>query len=82
MSIVNTIAMSKDLNLQDHLESHEGGNSCQFTPAECVSRTRIWQLLFILEVMVGGPQGETEQNKPMYSISLTFLQGDWNIASH
>ena len=49
--------MAKDLGLHVHLESHEGGNSCQFTPADCVCKTRIWQLLFILEVMVGGPQG-------------------------
>ena len=62
MALVNIIAMAKDLGLGQHLEAHEVGNSCQFTSTECVCQTRIWQLLFILEVMVGGPQGNAFQS--------------------
>ncbi|KAF2674193.1 hypothetical protein BT63DRAFT_408401 [Microthyrium microscopicum] len=60
MSIVNIIAMSKDLGLHEHLESHEDEGSCGFSTPECVSRTRIWQTLSILEAMVGGPQARYE----------------------
>jgi hypothetical protein len=71
-SLVNIIAMAKDVGLAEHLSHHDGGNSCQFTPAECVSRTRIWQLLFILEVMIGGPQGEFSLFELKSQILLMF----------
>jgi len=56
MSLVNIIAMAKDLGMNEHLDDHRHGQ-CGLTPGECVSRTRIWQTLFILEAMIGGPQG-------------------------
>lgn len=50
--------MARDLDLNTHLEEHDT-NSCRYSPVECVTRTRIWQMLFMLEGMVGGPQGKS-----------------------
>jgi hypothetical protein len=57
MSLVNIIAMAKDLELDQHVQNHTDGNTCSFTPSECVCRTRIWQVVFMLEPFIGGPQG-------------------------
>src|ERR1700712_4712369 len=59
MTVVNLVAMGKDLSLHEHLEDHQDGRHCGFSNSECVCRTRVWLLLFILESMVGGPQGKT-----------------------
>lgn len=58
MTVVNLVAMAKDLELDDHYEVHQMGKSCGASVHDCMSKTRIWQTLFMLEVMVGGPQGE------------------------
>ena len=49
--------MAKDLDLHEHYSSHSGGESCGFDAVECLTKTRIWQTIFICEMMVGGPQG-------------------------
>jgi hypothetical protein len=58
MTVVNMVAMSKDLGMDQHYEDHRDGRPCGFSDAECVCRTRTWQLLYMLESMVGGPQGK------------------------
>ncbi|RKU48254.1 hypothetical protein DL546_005388 [Coniochaeta pulveracea] len=60
MSIVQCVQMGKDLGLDEHHEIHEDGQSCGFPPAECGLRTRIWQTIFVCEVMIGSPQGRTD----------------------
>lgn len=57
MTVVNCVIMAKDLELDEHFELHQSGRHCNFTLAECVTRTRVWQNLFVLEIMIGGPQG-------------------------
>jgi hypothetical protein len=57
MSLVGIITIAKDLGLGNHYRSHEDDDICEYTPAECICRTRIWQLVYILECMIGGPQG-------------------------
>lgn len=57
MIIVNTIAMAKDLEMHEHAELHQRGVPCNSSMYECVVKTRIWQLLYVLEAMIGGPQG-------------------------
>jgi hypothetical protein len=68
--VVDIINMAKDLNLNEHLEAHKGGNCCQLTPTECVSRTRTWQLLYILESMIGAPQGECDSYDFLWTFNL------------
>lgn len=58
MSIVQCVQMGKDLGLDEHFENHQAGMSCGESPAECALRTRIWQTIFVCEVMIGSPQGQ------------------------
>jgi hypothetical protein len=57
MTVVNLVAMAKDLDIHEHTDFHLTGQSCSSTVYECVAKTRIWQLLYVLEGMIGGPQG-------------------------
>jgi hypothetical protein len=57
MTVVQCVQMAKDLGLDEHFDDHALGRPCGSPPQECHLRTRIWQLLFLCEVMVGTPQG-------------------------
>lgn len=57
MTVVQCVQMAKDLGLDEHHEAHQAGHACDSSPAECQLRTRIWQTIFVCEVMVGTPQG-------------------------
>lgn len=59
MSIVQCVQIGKDLGLDEHYEDHQSGQSCGFSQAECLLRSRIWQTIFVCEVMIGSPQGES-----------------------
>ena len=58
ITIKKIITMAHDLDLHEHYDQHKQGISCGSDPTECLIKTRIWQTLFILEVMVGAPQGK------------------------
>ncbi|KAH7123954.1 hypothetical protein B0J11DRAFT_435570 [Dendryphion nanum] len=58
MTVVSLVAMAKDLELDEHYEMHQLGKPCGSSLShDCIAKTRVWQTLFIFEVMVGGPQG-------------------------
>lgn len=57
VTVINCIAMAKDLDLHEHYELHKEGRSCGSSMFDCATKTKIWHTLFILGVMVGGPQG-------------------------
>ena len=57
MTVVSLVAMAKDLELHEHYETHQMGGSCGASPHDCLAKTRVWHTLFVLEVMIGGPQG-------------------------
>lgn len=59
-TIVNCIAMAKDLDLHEHYELHKNGNLCGSSSYDCVTKSRVWHMLFVLELMIGGPQGKTD----------------------
>jgi len=56
MSIVQAVQLGKDLGLDEHYADHQVGR-CAGSPAECALKTRIWQTLFVVELMIGSPQG-------------------------
>ncbi|KAF1992136.1 hypothetical protein K402DRAFT_322048 [Aulographum hederae CBS 113979] len=60
MSVVNLVAMAKDLELNEHSEMHKLGQPCSLPLDDCVTKSRIWQTLFVLEIMIGGPQGRSD----------------------
>ncbi|TID16424.1 hypothetical protein E6O75_ATG11542 [Venturia nashicola] len=70
MIVVNAVAMSKDLNMHEHVEDHDLGRSCNNSVLECGLKTRIWQLLYVLEAMIGGPQGRLDFNVNEASVDL------------
>ena len=63
--------MAKDLDLHEHFEAHEDGESCGSDPVECLTKTRIWQTALICEMMVGAPQGRSRVMCEFYE-SLTL----------
>jgi hypothetical protein len=58
MSIVQCVQLGKDLGLDEHFAEHQAGKTCGASQAECGLKTRIWQTLFVVELMVGSPQGK------------------------
>ncbi|KAF2203750.1 hypothetical protein GQ43DRAFT_366107 [Delitschia confertaspora ATCC 74209] len=72
MTVVNLVAMAKDLELNDHYEMHQMGRPCGSSFADCISKTRVWHTLFVLEIMIGGPQGRTD-----FGVNLDTV--DFNI---
>ncbi|KAK7425741.1 hypothetical protein QQZ08_007840 [Neonectria magnoliae] len=72
MTIVQCVQIGKDLGLDEHYEDHESGKPCEFNAEECLLRTRIWQVVFVCEVMVGAPQGR-------HDLSVDVETVDFNI---
>ncbi|KAK6069266.1 lipase regulator 1 [Seiridium cupressi] len=71
MSIVNCIAMAKDLDLHEHYEDHKAGKPCGSSPADCLTKTRIWQTIFICELMIGSPQGRHDLSVDLESLDFS-----------
>lgn len=57
MTVVQCVQMAKDLGLDEHYEEHKAGRPCGSELADCITKTRIWQTIFVCELMVGSPQG-------------------------
>nr|ADX42722.1 lipase regulator 1 [Fusarium graminearum]ADX77910.1 lipase regulator 1 [Fusarium graminearum] len=71
MTVVQCVQMGKDLGLDEHHEDHQAGIACEFTPAECQLRKRIWQTIFVCEVMVGAPQGRHDHAVKLNTVDFT-----------
>ncbi|KAL8766939.1 MAG: hypothetical protein Q9209_006420 [Squamulea sp. 1 TL-2023] len=54
MTVKTLVAMAKDLDLHEHYADHQAGQDCGHDPTECLIRTRIWQNIFVCEMMIGG----------------------------
>lgn len=57
MSVVQSISMAKDLGLDEHHEDHKAGKSCGSDAVDCATKSRIWEMLFVCETMIGSAQG-------------------------
>jgi len=57
ITVVQCVQMAKDLGLNDHYEEHKAGIPCGSDLADCITKTRIWQTIFVCELMIGSPQG-------------------------
>nr|POF07874.1 cutinase transcription factor 1 alpha [Quercus suber] len=60
MAVKYMTTMAFDLGLHEHVDQHRSGKSCKFSKADCLVRTRIWQTIFALEILIGAPQGRTD----------------------
>lgn len=70
MTVVQCVQMAKDLGLDEHYEDHQVGRGCDFNPTDCHLRTRIWQTVYVCEVMVGTPQGRHDLSVDMDSVDF------------
>ncbi|KAH7155758.1 hypothetical protein B0J13DRAFT_436670 [Dactylonectria estremocensis] len=75
MTVVQCVQIGKDLELDEHYEDHQAGKPCEFSSEECLLRTRIWQVVFSCEIMVGAPQGR-------YDTSVDMETVDFNVPRH
>lgn len=57
MSVVTMVELAKDLELHEHLGLHKQGLPCGSSLSDCVVKSRVWFTLYVVEIMVGGPQG-------------------------
>ena len=71
MTIVQCVQMAKDLALDEHYEEHKAGKPCGSDLADCITKTRIWQTIFVCELMVGSPQGRTDLGVQMDTLDLS-----------
>lgn len=71
------ITMGFDLGLHEHCDQHRAGASCRLNKQDCMQRTRIWQCLFVLEILVGAPQGRTD-----FSVEVDSVQVDLPVSSN
>nr|POE49409.1 cutinase transcription factor 1 alpha [Quercus suber] len=60
MAVKYMTTMAFDLGLHEHVDQHRSGKPCKYNKADCLVRTRIWQTIFALEILVGAPQGRTD----------------------
>lgn len=65
MSIVQCAQMGKDLGLDEHFIDHQAGKPCGLSQSECRIKNRIWQTIFVCEVMIGSSQGKYYVLLPM-----------------
>ncbi|KAK5948083.1 hypothetical protein OHC33_010925 [Knufia fluminis] len=71
ITVKKIVGMAKDLDLHEHYDLHESGGQCDSTPVECLSKTRVWQLAMMVEVMVGGPQGRSDYGVDIDTIDIS-----------
>ena len=62
MSVVTMVQLAKDLELHEHLALHREGLPCGSSVFDCVVKSRVWFTLYVVEIMVGGPQGKSDSN--------------------
>ncbi|KAI4086898.1 MAG: hypothetical protein LQ339_008984 [Xanthoria mediterranea] len=72
MTVKTLVAMAKDLELHEHYADHQAGQDCEHDPTECLIRTRIWQNIFVCEMMIGGPQGRFDMGVDPDTVDFNF----------
>jgi hypothetical protein len=72
MAVKYMYSMSVELGLEDHYGLHRTGNSCSLSRSDCLVHTRIWQSLFVLEMLVGAPMGRSDFAVDPETVQLTL----------
>ena len=58
MTVKKLVTFALELKLDKHYSEHQvPGGRCTSDPTECLIKTRLWQIIFTCEMMIGGPQG-------------------------
>ncbi|KAI1174290.1 fungal-specific transcription factor domain-containing protein [Nemania sp. FL0916] len=72
MSIVHCVHMARDLGLDEHFDNHNAGKPCGSTAADCLTKTRVWQTIFICETMIAAPQGRNDLSVELESLDFSI----------
>lgn len=56
--------MAQSLGLHTHSARHVRGESCSLALAECTLWRRIWQTIYVVEVMISYPKGTSSARHP------------------
>ncbi|KAF5863396.1 hypothetical protein ETB97_010154 [Aspergillus alliaceus] len=59
-TVKTIVSMAKDLEIDEHYNTHAENRLCDLSPIECLVQTRVWQALLVIEVMIGAPQGRSD----------------------
>lgn len=78
-TIKKIVSMAKDLDLHEHFELHQSGGNCESVAAECLVKTRIWQVTMICEIMIGGPQGRYDFGVNIDTVDIRTSPPNSNI---
>ena len=71
MTLRTILSMAKDLELDEHHAAHQAGRPCSDS-RECLVKSRIWQTIFIGEVMIGGPQGRYDMGVEIDTVDFSI----------
>lgn len=71
MAVKYMTTMGFDLSLHEHNNKHRMEGSCTDDRQNCIVKTRVWQTLFILEILVGAPQGRTDFTVDVETVRLS-----------
>lgn len=70
MAVKYMVTMALDLGLHEHYRRHSVDQTCELSWLDCTIRNRIWQTLFLLELVVGAPQGRTDFTVDVETVDL------------
>ncbi|KAF2234490.1 hypothetical protein EV356DRAFT_446659 [Viridothelium virens] len=73
-TIANLVLMAKDLELHEHHEIHQMGRSCGSSVYDCSTKYRVWHTLFVVELMIGAPQGRHNFGVPLDSVDFSVAR--------
>ncbi|KAK5088504.1 hypothetical protein LTR05_002724 [Lithohypha guttulata] len=71
ITVRKIVGMAKDLDLHEHFDMHNSGGTCDSGPVDCLSKTRIWQVTMLVELMVGAPQGRTDYGVDVDTVNVS-----------
>ncbi|BCS21388.1 uncharacterized protein APUU_21820S [Aspergillus puulaauensis] len=69
-TVKTIISMAKDLDIHEHYNIHLEERTCNLNPVECLVRTRVWQALLVVEVMIGAPQGRSDYGVDPQTVNM------------
>ena len=84
MAVKYMTTMAIDLGLHEHYDQHRITSSCKLSKSDCMLRTRIWQNVFILEVLIGAPLGRSDfaVDPEMVDFAIQPMSSDWDAFEH
>ncbi|PKY06917.1 C6 finger domain protein [Aspergillus campestris IBT 28561] len=69
-TVKTIISMAKDLDIHEHCSVHEDHALCALSAVDCLIQTRVWQVLLVVEVMIGAPQGRSDYGVDLDTVEL------------